>query len=529
MNVDSPWFTLRVDVPVLLPTLMWALGVGVGYYLNSVIGRAKYLIAENNAKKLTEETKREAENILREAQFQAKDEILKARESFEKDSWARRQDLIALEERINQREMTLDRKVGLLDKKEQSIDQKIADAEKEKENYVAKKHEYDRLIDEERDKLQRISGLAPEEAKHLYMHRLEDDLKGEAGKLMHRIQEDTKLDAEKEARKIITVAIERYAADQVNEMTTSTVTLPSDEMKGRIIGKEGRNIRSLEAATGVNILIDDTPEVVVISSFDPLRREIAKQTLERLITDGRIHPTRIEEIVAKVQSEMEETIRAAGEAATYELGLQGVDVEVIKLLGRLKFRHSYGQNVLKHSVEMGHIMGMMAAELKLDPMIAKRAGLFHDIGKALEHSVEGGHAVLGAEFIKRHGETPVVVNAVASHHNDVEAESLYAILVKAADAMTAARPGARSDNTEIYLKRLEKLEELANGFRGVSKSYAIQAGREIRVIVEPTQIDDNESMQLARNLSKQIEQELEYPGQIKITVVRETRCIEYAR
>jgi ribonuclease Y len=361
------------------------------------------------------------------------------------------------------------------------------------------------------------------------MQQLEQDLQSESGNLIRRIQEDTKDRAEREARRIITMAIERYAGDQVNEMTTSTVTLPSDDMKGRIIGREGRNIRSFEAATGVNILIDDTPEVVVISGFDPLRREIARIALERLIEDGRIHPARIEEVVDKVQAEVEETIRHAGEEAIYDLGLQGVAPELVRTLGRLKFRHSYGQNVLKHSIEMGHLMGTMASELRLDSAQAKRIGLFHDIGKALDHKVEGGHAIIGADLLKRHGESAVVYNAVAAHHGEVEPESLYANLTIAADAITAARPGARSETTEIYLKRLEKLEEISNQFRGVEKSYAIQAGREIRVLVEPTKIDDNEAMQMARNISKQIEQELQYPGQIRVTVIRETRCVEYAK
>jgi ribonuclease Y len=374
-----------------------------------------------------------------------------------------------------------------------------------------------------------MAALSPDDAKRMLMQRMEEELRAEAGELIRRLQKDALATAEREARKIIASAVERYAADQINEMTTSAVTLPNDEMKGRIIGREGRNIRALEAATGVNILIDDTPEVVVVSSFDPLRREIAKQSLERLIVDGRIHPTRIEEIVTKVQSEVDDTIRKAGEEAVYELGLQAMDPEVVKTLGRLKYRHSYGQNVLKHSVEMANLMGMMASDLGLDPSIAKRVGLLHDIGKAMDHHVEGTHALIGADFLKRHGESPLVCNAVAAHHNEVEAESIYAVLTKAGDAITASRPGARTETTDIYLKRLEKLEDIANNFRGVEKCYAIQAGREIRVIVEPAKIDDNEAMQMARNISKQIEHDMEYPGQIKVTVVRETRCVEYAR
>jgi ribonuclease Y len=371
--------------------------------------------------------------------------------------------------------------------------------------------------------------MSQEQARQTLMQQLEDEVQNEAGALIRRIQEETKETADRQAREIITTAIERYAAAQATEITTCTVTLPNDEMKGRIIGREGRNIRALEAATGVDILIDDTPEVVVISGFDPLRREVARVSLERLISDGRIQPARIEEVVGKVQEEIDETIRAAGEHAIYELGLQGVDPELVRTLGRLKYRHSFAQNVLQHSVEMGHLMGMMASDLGLDPAIAKRVGLFHDLGKAVDHQVEGNHAIIGADMLRKHGEAPVVYNAVASHHHEVEGESPYAALAAAADAITAARPGARSENTEVYLKRLEKLEGIANNFRGVEKSYAIQAGREIRVIVEPSKINDDDAMQMARNIGKQIEQELEYPGQIKVTVIRETRCIEYAR
>jgi ribonuclease Y len=371
--------------------------------------------------------------------------------------------------------------------------------------------------------------MSQDDAKNILMEKMEQEMQSEAGALLRHIQEEARETAEKKAREIITMAIERYAADQANEITTCTVHLPNDEMKGRIIGREGRNIRTIEAATGVDILIDDTPEVVVISGFDPLRREVARIALERLISDGRIQPARIEEVVSKVKEEIEETIRDAGEQAIYELSLQGIDPELMRTVGRLKFRHSFAQNVLQHSIEMAHLMGMMAAELNQDPVIAKRIGLFHDIGKALDHQIEGNHAIIGADLLRKHNEPAVVVNAVAAHHHDVEPESLYAALASAADAITASRPGARSETTEIYLKRLAKLEEIANGFRGVEKSYAIQAGREIRVIIEPSRIDDNEAMQMARNIAKQVESELQYPGQIKVTVIRETRCVEYAK
>jgi ribonuclease Y len=377
--------------------------------------------------------------------------------------------------------------------------------------------------------LQQVASMTEEQARRTLKAEVEADLVHDASSMIRRIQEDARANAEKQARDIIATAIERYAADQVSEVTTCTVSLPNEEMKGRIIGREGRNIRSLEAATGINILIDDTPEVAVISGFDPLRREVARVALENLINDGRIHPARIEEVVRKVQTEIDETIRESGEDALYELKLRGLAPDITRTLGRLKYRHSYGQNVLAHSIEMAHVMGMMASELGLDPAIARRIGLLHDIGKALDHTIEGSHAIIGADLIRKHGESATVVNAVAAHHNDVEPESVYAVLTKAADAITAARPGARSETTALYLQRLEKLEAIANSFRGVNKSYAIQAGREIRVLVEPTQISDGDAVQLARNVCKRVENELEYPGQIKVTVVRETRCVEYAR
>ncbi len=484
---------------------------------------------ERNARRMLEDARRESEALLRESKIQAKDEIIRAREQFETETKERRQELRAQEERVAQRETNLDRKLAMLDKKEQALDEKLTAASREREELDRKSEELDRMLHERNENLQRVAAMSQEEARQTLMHQLEEELRGESGSLIRRIQEETVAKAENEARRVITLAIERYAADQVNDITTSTVALPSDDMKGRIIGKEGRNIRSLEAATGVNIMIDDTPEVVVISGFDPLRREVARIALERLVEDGRINPARIEEIVAKVQAEIEDTIRNAGEQAIYELNIRSVAPELLRTLGRLKFRHSYSQNVLQHSIEMAHLMGMMAAELGLDQSIAKRVGLFHDIGKAVDHEVEGSHAIIGADLLKRHGEDPIVYNAVAAHHGEAEAESLYAVLATAADAMTAARPGARSETTEIYIQRLRKLEDLAGSFRGVIKSFAIQAGREVRVIVEPSKIDDNEAMQMARNISKQIEHDLQYPGQIKVTVVRETRCVEYAK
>ncbi|HEY8240403.1 MAG TPA: ribonuclease Y [Kiritimatiellia bacterium] len=522
---------LDIQIPWQLPALYWIVGVGLGYGIHAIVNRMQFVAASNSAKAIIERAKREQEALIREGQIQAKDEVLKAKEQFEKDTWTRRQELIAIEDRVNQRETALDRKATALDNKELSIDGRLEDIGREKQNLIQQQDELKAAATKYREELAHVSKMPVDEAKRILMQSLDAELHNEAGALVRRFHDEAVRRAEQEARKIITMAIERYSAPQVNEITTSTVTLPNDEMKGRIIGREGRNIRSLESITGVQFLIDDTPGVVVISGFDPLRREVARLSIERLITDGRVHPARIEEVVHKVQAELDETVRKAGEEAIATLGLQSVNPDVVKLLGRLKYRHSYGQNVLKHSIEMATIMGTMASELGLDVMLARRVGLLHDIGKAMDQDAQaqGGHAVAAAEFLKRHGEIPVVVNAVGAHHNEMPAESHYAILCKAADAVTAARPGARSETTEFYLKRLENLELIANSYRGVQRSYAIEAGREIRVVVEPGQIDDNEAMQMARNISKQIEQELDYPGQIRVTVIRETRCVEYAR
>ena len=514
---------------LVLQTILIISLLGAGWVLHHLAMKNKAKSVEKLAEITLQDAKRESQVILKEAKLHAKDETIKIREGVKSEFKSQRKELQQLEERLAQRDSNLDRKVELLDKKEQSLEDKLLKIEDHKSALLEKEQHVQSLIEQEGIKIQQVSEMSKEDARTHLLNRMEEEVTSEAGALARRIIDEAKANAEREARKIITMAIERYAADQVNEITTCTVHLPNDEMKGRIIGREGRNIRSLEAATGVNILIDDTPEVVVISGFDPLRREVARITLERLINDGRIHPGRIEEVVEKVQEEIEETIRQAGEAAIYELGLQGVAPELVRTIGKLKYRTSYSQNVLYHSIEMGHLMGNMASELDLNPIIARRIGLFHDIGKALTHEVEGSHAIIGADLIKRHGEEQIVVNAVAAHHHEVDQESAYAVLATAADAMTAARPGARSETTEIYLKRLGDLEEIANSYRGVEKSYAIQAGRELRVLVEPGKIDDNEALIMARNISRQIEDRMTYPGQIKVTVVRETRCVEFAR
>ncbi len=519
MITEDYWSILAVSLASIV----------LGYFIHVFKNKYRMDMAKKDAETILADAKEKAELILKKADVDSRNEVIKAREEFEKDNKIRRREIIALEERMAQREANLDRRVSMLDNKELSFDSKIADLAREKDNLLAEEKRLKEAVQAANNKLQESAQMSEEQARETLLGKVEEDLTAEKGLLIRRMQEEAKEAAEKNARSIIVTAINRYAADQVNEVTTCSVNLPNDEMKGRIIGKEGRNIRSLEAETGCNILIDDTPEVVIISGFDPMRREIARITIEQLVSDGRIHPARIEEIVAKVKEEVDDTIRQAGESAIYELGLRSVAPELLRTLGRLKYRHSFSQNVLQHSVEMAHLMGMMAAELGLDSTIAKRVGLFHDLGKAIDHTVEGSHAIIGADLLKKHGEQPIVYNAVAAHHGDVEAESLYATLAAAADAITAARPGARSETTELYLKRLKDLEEIANSFKGVTKSYAIQAGRELRVIVEPSRIDDNEAMVMARNISHHIEDKMQYPGQIKVTVIRETRCIEYAK
>ena len=517
-------------IPIAIASLV-ALGIGVaaGYGLREWMGKRRTDATEKTAQRCLEDAKREAQTLLKESKIQAKDEVLKAREEFERSTRDRRKELEQLEERIIQRETNLDRKVALLDKKEHALDEKLSDADRQAAELTRQRAEAEALIEEEKVRLQKVAGLSADEAKKLLLSTVEKEVHGEMGGLIRRLQEQARDTAEREARNIVAAAVERFSSSHAAEMMTSSVALPNDDVKGRIIGREGRNIRSLEAATGVSLLIDDTPEAVVISGFDPVRREVARRALEQLVADGRIHPARIEEVVLKVQENMEETIRTVGEEAVYKAGVQDVDPELVRMIGRLKFRTSYSQNVLDHSLEVAHLMGVMAGDMGLDVTLAKRIGMFHDIGKALDHEVEGGHAVIGADLLRRHGESPVVVNAVAAHHEDVAAESLYAVLASAADSISSSRPGARSETTDIYVKRLEKLEAIANEFKGVSKSYALQAGREVRVIVEPKSVDDNQAVILARDISKGIEVNLQYPGQIRVVVVRETRAVEYAR
>ncbi|SKA76604.1 ribonucrease Y [Clostridium sp. USBA 49] len=491
-------------------------------YVRKNISQAKISQAEEEAKKLLAEASKQAESLKKEAVLEAKEEAHKIRTDFEKELRDRRNEIQRLERRLIQREELLDKKSDTLEKREENLNKK----QQEIENLES---EIQVLYIKQREELERLSGLTSEEAKQLLLDKVEKEVKHDAALLAKEIENKAKEEADKKAREIITCAIQRCAADHVAETTVHVVSLPNDEMKGRIIGREGRNIRTLETLTGIDLIIDDTPEAVILSGFDPIRREVARIALEKLIVDGRIHPARIEEMVEKAKKEVENHIKEEGEQATFETGIHGLHSELIRLLGRLKYRTSYGQNVLKHSIEVSYLAGLMASELGLDVTIAKRAGLLHDIGKAVDHEIEGPHALIGADIAKKYHESSIIVNAIGAHHGDIEFQSLEAILVQAADAISAARPGARRETLEAYIKRLEKLEEIANLYEGVEKSYAIQAGREIRIIVKPEDVDDAGAAELARNIVKKIESELEYPGQIKVNVIRETRAIEYAK
>lgn len=482
----------------------------------------KVLFLEKEANDLVEKAKKEAEATKKEAILEAKEEVHKLRNDLDRDSRERRNEIQRLERRLLQREESLDKKSDLLEKKDEIINKRMQEVDQIEENIQ-------QLYLKRREELERISNLTTEEAKEILLGEVKKEVSHDAALLIKEIESKAKEEADKKSREIITTAIQRCAADHVSESTVHVVALPNDEMKGRIIGREGRNIRTLETLTGVDLIIDDTPEAVILSSFDPIRREVARIALEKLIVDGRIHPARIEEMVERAKKDVENDIKEEGEQATLETGVHGLHPEIIKLLGRLKYRTSYGQNVLKHSIEVAYLASVMASELGLDVNLAKRAGLLHDIGKAIDQEQEGPHALIGGDFAKKYHESPLVVNAIAAHHGDVEMLSLEAILVQAADAISAARPGARRETLEAYIKRLEKLEEIANSYEGVDKSYAIQAGREIRIMVKPEQLDDAASIELARNLAKSVEEQLEYPGQIKINVIREIRAVDFAK
>ncbi|MDD5772205.1 MAG: ribonuclease Y [bacterium] len=505
------------------------IGVLIGYYLRKMAAENKVVSAESRAKKIVEEAEKEAVNKKKEILLETKDTLIKEKIELEKEFKGRRTELVVFEKRLRQKEESLDRKTDAIEKKEEDINQKLKDITKRLENLDQKDKEIKVLIEEERKKLEMISGLTVEDAKKMLLLELKDEVTHESGLMIKQIQDEAKETAEKKARDIVTLAIQRCAVDQVVDSTVSVISLPNEEMKGRIIGREGRNIRALENATGINLIVDDTPEAVILSGFDSVRREIARITLEKLISDGRIHPARIEELVEKVKKEVEATIYEEGENAVFEAGIRGIHPEEIKLLGRLKYRTSYGQNVLQHSKEVAHLAGVLASELKVDVTIAKRAGLLHDIGKAVDHDQEGTHPQLGADLAKKYNEAPVIVNAIASHHDDIPPQNIEAVLVQVADSISGSRPGARRETLENYVKRLEKLEKIADTFAGVEKAFAIQAGREVRVIVKSDIVNDTDAAILARDLAKKVEAELEYPGQIKITVIRETRVVDYAK
>ena len=492
----------------------------INYHIK--VGEAKVGSAEEKAREIIDDALKTAETKKREALLEAKEENLKAKNDLEKETKERRAEIQRYEKRVLGKEETLDKKLDALEKRESKLNSREANFEKEKEKVAELRQSHLR-------ELEKISGLTSEQAKEYLLKTVEEDVKHETAVLVKELERQAKDEANKKAKDYVVTAIQKCAADHVSETTISVVPLPSDEMKGRIIGREGRNIRTLENLTGIDLIIDDTPEAVILSGFDPIRREVARIALEKLIVDGRIHPARIEEMVEKAKKEVETMIREEGEEAALEVGVHGIHPELIRLLGKMKFRTSYGQNALKHSIEVAHLSGLLAGEVGVDVRMAKRAGLLHDIGKSVDHDMEGSHIQLGAELCRKFKESALVINAVEAHHGDVEAESMIACLVQAADAISAARPGARRETLETYTNRLKQLEDISNSFKGVDKSFAIQAGREVRVMVIPDQINDDEMVLLARDLSKQIEAELQYPGQIKVNVIRESRVVDYAK
>ncbi|MDE0146241.1 MAG: ribonuclease Y [Nitrospira sp.] len=518
---------------IIIMAVVGGIGLGVGFVLNGVIQRTRFASqrrkAEDELLHLTQSAEREAEHIVKEAKIEAKDLVFQAKAQLEKTEKEKRSELQSLEKRMGQREEGLERKISNFERREEEF-RKRERAVSDREGSLAKQERVcEQTIREHREALERVAGLTTEEGKRQLLAGIESEVRLEATGLTKRILDEARENAEREAQQIVTNAIQRITRDYVNEATISVVSLASDGMKGRIIGREGRNIRALEAATGVDLIVDETPEAVIVSGFDPLRREIAKISLERLMQDGRIHPTRIEEVVEKVKGDLEKVMREEAEKVIFEVGLSDFHPEIVKLLGRLRYRTSYGQNNLYHAREASYICGIMAAELGLDIKLAKRGALLHDIGKVVSHEEEGTHAMLGAEIAKKYGESEKIVNAIAAHHEQVDPICPESVLVAAAEALSAARPGARRETLEAYVKRLEKLEGLAVGYDGVDKAYAIQAGREVRVIVRQEKLSDNEALVLSRDLSKKIEQEMTYPGQIKVTVIRESRFVEFAK
>lgn len=521
--------TISFEIMILILISTVILGILIGFFARKKIMESRIESIERLANKTIKEARKGAENIKREATLQAKDSLYQIKTEFEKEAKDRRSELQTRERRLIQKEENIEKRASIIEqretesvKRERILNQKERAVQEQESTYL-------RLIQEQRAQLEKISGISSAEAKTLLMNSMEEEARREAALLMKNIENKAREMADKKSKEIIALAINRYAGDYVAEKTVSVVTLPSDEMKGRIIGREGRNIRAIEAATGVDLIIDDTPEAVIVSGFNPIRREVARLALERLITDGRIHPARIEEIVEKVSREMEIWIKEAGEQAAFDVGVHGIHPELIKLIGKLKFRTSYAQNVLQHSLEVAFLCGIMAAELGINVKQAKRAGLLHDIGKAVDHEIEGPHASIGTDLARKYGESDEVVHAIAAHHEDIATQSILAVLVQAGDTLSGARPGTRREMFEAYVKRLEDLEKIANSFPGVNKSYAIQAGRELRVIVESDRINDSNSVLLCKDIARKIEKDLAYPGQVKVTVIRETRAIDYAK
>ena len=512
--------TIIAVVVTLIVAIPLTYAVTVSY--RKKVAEVKIGNAEDKAREIIDEAVKTAETKKREALLEVKEESIKTRNELEKEIKERRAEVQRTERRVLSKEESLDKKLEVIEKREASYTAKEEELKK-------KKSEIEKLHEQSVQELERISGLTSDQAKEYLLKTVEDEVKSDTAKMVKELESRAKEEAGKKAKEYVVTAIQRCAADHVAETTISVVQLPNDEMKGRIIGREGRNIRTLETMTGVDLIIDDTPEAVILSGFDPIRREIARIALEKLIVDGRVHPSRIEEMVEKAKKEVEVTIREEGEAATFDTGVNGLHPELVRLLGKLKYRTSYGQNVLKHSIEVSHLAGLMAAELGVDVNMAKRAGLLHDIGKSVDHEMEGSHVSIGVGLLKRYKENHTVINAVEAHHGDVEPQSIMAVLVQAADAISAARPGARRETLESYIKRLQKLEEIADNFKGVEKSFAIQAGRELRIVIVPEDVSDDGMTLLARDIAKKIEEELEYPGQIKVNLIRETRAVEYAK
>jgi len=513
---------------LLIGMIAFVIGFAIAYWVKGIIVAQKVKAAERETSRILEDAKRRSETLIKEAQLEVKDKLFKMKSDFDADTKETKDELKEKEQRLIQKEENIDRKIDQSERRERDILRKEKTLGIREEEIGRTKIKYNELIEEQKRQLEKISGLTAGQAKELLVRAMENEARYEGAKIIKRIENETKEQATKKATKIMATAIQRYAGDFVAEHTVSVVQLPNDEMKGRIIGREGRNIRALEAATGIDLIIDDTPEAVILSGFNPVRREVARLSLMRLIADGRIHPARIEDVVKKVGKEVDLTIKEAGEQAAFDLGVHGIHSELINYIGRLKFRTSYAQNVLQHSVEVGVISGIMASELGLNSKLARRMGLLHDIGKAIDREVEGQHAIIGSKLAKKFGETPEIVHAIAAHHEDVPPSSVYDLLIQAADALSGARPGARKELLENYIKRLEDLENIAKSFNGVANTYAIQAGRELRVIVESGIISDEESTLLSRDIAKKIEESLTFPGQIKVTVIRETRAVEYA-